>query len=636
MVLYIILFLESFLFYLLYTSIFPGSNLKNASRAFVSSFSLILLTGIFLGVLGALSPGGTLFVLVLQVIFLGAALWIVDPALTTVKVLQTSLGSYRKRFSAMPIAAKGVIFVFSVMSALVVLKALVYGVVFPPFSIDGMNTHACMSYFYLQNQSVYLEPWYGQTLYQSRGPEILGAMMTGLDNSDLWLNTLQLVFLIAGIFPFAGILRRLGVRPFYSLLASLFMLFIPTMYFQTYTTYVDSSVLVLFVFCIYFIMDFKKTDFIFFLLSFFLLVNTKFAGHQFLLVFTVVIGLHVFKVWKWRPGWKYLSVVFVLTNLAFWGYWYNLVYYGNPIYPHQPPVVKTLFPSGYAEGNPYGELCDPETPEHIRKATPVGQITKILLEQGSYNYRYDTRGGGLGPVAAVFFWSGLLAFLLVMILQPSIRRPLFTILLLVLLFYLSHHCKYHTRYIFVILIPSFLGLGLFFQYMAGHSRFYRGVMVFLYIVSCTYTGFVQIGYDSFFPWFVVKEIVKNKRMFNLSTADLQPFSWHVGTRELSHFMVYSRKEPRNIMVLSELRVPERTRAGIYYAFFSTLWRMGVVNRVKIVPTLDFKLVDDYVERFNIDTVIWNRKDYVSVLRHLDKKGFKPTYNDPYFVVMEKK
>jgi len=291
-------------------------------------------------------------------------------------------------------------------------------------SDDGKNYHVPVLYDYIQKEKITENEKVVWSEAYPKNMEMLNLWTLLFDPSGKILRTPQLFIALLGSLAVYGILRKLKEKRVYSALGSLCFFISPFILCQTTTTYLDGSLISVFMMALYFLLEYldskKTSDLIFMSILIGLMVGMKSSGIAYGAI--TIIFLLVYLLFIEKEKIKDLTKPFIIIGsltILFGGSFYiwNFIRFENPLFP-----FKMLFFDGYDVNE---RIMIPMTPDVITGKGPLYQIfyswyqlptnTMTGIDQSGLISRLlvfscDQRIGGMGAIWSLVLFPSILLY----------------------------------------------------------------------------------------------------------------------------------------------------------------------------------------------------------------------------------
>ncbi len=495
---------------------------------------------------------------------------------------------------------------FFLVDAVFVLFMFARGIIYPPYSWDGIYYHLTEVGFMLQDGGIGSLPIYPVEAFP-RNIELTYLWHLIYPRHQLFINCIQIFYMFLAMFAIAGILKKAGCRSESAAFGALMFPVTPLVLQQSTTLLIDIAIAACFLSGINFLLSpkMKLSDFLLAGLAFGIVLGGK--GTGFFLILAVAIPWIIFRAYGLikRNGFARYAGFLAILLLAIlingvWIYARNWAAYGNPVRPYHVVIAgKTIFPGERSFQSHVAPDLLNWVYTKLKDKSWLGKLYYTWSEPVE-GISYDGRLGGFGPIYFILLLPAMLASWITALL---LRR--WKYLLVALMFALAllaiHPMAWWSRYSVFFVAAGILGYA-FMDGIGFKSDFRKAAR---YIA-------IALAVISFFCYF---------RITNLDLARLDhyltkgPRYWHPtqymaqGWQRGFFQQVYEYLQPGTTIMFDN---------SFENFLVAPLWNLDFSNRSV------FALTDDKAEWFRV--LDESHADYVIVGKR--GKSVAWTYENP--------
>ncbi len=341
---------------------------------------------------------------------------------------------------------------------------LARGIVFPPYSWDGLYYHLSEVGFMIQDGGLGFIERYPFDVFP-RNIELTYLWQTIFIRHQLLMNCVQLPYVILAVFACYGILRKAGCRGGTSALAALMFPAIPIVIQQSTTAFIDIAVAACFLGGINFLVAqrMRISHVVLAGLAFGIVAGAK--GSGLLLVTSAAATWIVIRIYGLikRNGFRryvlWIAVLlFAILLNGFWLYGRNWAVFGNPLQPYNVNIAGVRIFNGTMN------FSDHYGPDLLGEYYDL-MMSKSWPERMYYSWsdpkswlNYGGRSGGYGPLWFLMLLPAFIAAFLIALIQRRWRFLMVAAMLLVP-FSSIYQLAWWLRYSMFVLCIGMLGLA---------------------------------------------------------------------------------------------------------------------------------------------------------------------------------
>ncbi len=384
-----------------------------------------------------------------------------------------------------------VLTILFIITVLLFLWLLFIGILYPPYSWDGLVYHLSMVGYWIQDGRIGNHLVYDYHLMHSYpiNVELLFFWNTVFFRNDTIINCTQLFYVPLGIMSIYLLARRTGRRRRPSMIAGLLLLTIPIVIQQSTTCYVDIVANTVFLASLAFLLRPKLefSDVVYGSIGLGIFLGSKGGAPYFILGAVIPAFIFHFPHIVKRVGFVrfigWISAgIFFLLLIGSWQYARNWAVYGNPAHPYNVELFgKTLFKGEFKLDRLEGAHLLKGWKEPIESRSSLEQIYFSWSEPGN-DYLYDSRVGGLGAAHFILLMPCLGAALLISLLRRD-GKTFFILLIILLSFWATPVGRFWVRYNFFVVAAFAISLAYLLDLLrtSRASHLIKGVLLLLVI-----------------------------------------------------------------------------------------------------------------------------------------------------------
>ncbi len=377
-------------------------------------------------------------------------------------------------------------------------------------SDDGKNYHVPVLYDYIQKEKITATEKVVWSEAYPKNMEMLNLWTLVFEPNGIILRTPQLFLSLLGSLAVYSILKKKNTKSTYCALGSLFFFISPFILCQTTTTYLDGSMISIFMLALYYLLEYldsrKTKDLCLMSMLLGFMIGMKSSGIAYGTITVVFLFLYLLLIEKQSIKEQIKPFLMIGGIVILFGgtfYIWNFLRFKNPFFP-----FKMLFFDGYDVNE---RIMVPMTPDVVKGKSVLYQIfyswyqlpTNVItgidrsgLISRLLVFSCDQRLGGMGAIwSLVLFPSILLYSIIAIIKKKNCTKQEWLIILILVTSFIVTPAAWWARYSGFIIL---LGIGAFTKLMKEIKN--RGIKfilltgtiltIMLTIVQGTYLDYV--------------------------------------------------------------------------------------------------------------------------------------------------
>lgn len=485
-------------------------------------------------------------------------------------------------------------------------------------SADGRNYHIPVLYDYIQKEKITGSEKVVWSEGYPKNMEMLNLWTLVFEPGGKILRTPQLFLALLGSLAVYCILKKQNGKSIYCALGSLCFFISPFVLGQTTTTYLDGSMISVFMIALYFMLEYldkkKITNLVLMSILIGFMAGMKSSGIAYGAITVIFLFLYLLLIEKKKI--KELIVPLFIAGgviILFGGSFYiwNLIRFQNPLFP-----FKMLFFDGYDVNE---RIMIPMTPDIIKGknvfyqvfyswySLPTNAMITSMDQSGTIsrliNFSCDQRLGGMGAIWALVLFPSILLYSII-----AIRK--------------KKNCTKHEWLLIAIILTSFIITP------ASWWARYSGFIVLLGIIAFTklmpeiknkrIKTILLIGTVGAMSLTVVQGCYNDYYAYKYIEADaffLKDINTLINQDRSLKILVFENVKEENYLLLQGSRGQNIVKA--YYS------------------SDDLKYISKYLDHYNVNTeqdienildkendydyiLVWEKKDYFDKSEALEK------------------
>jgi len=451
-------------------------------------------------------------------------------------------------------------------------------------SADGRNYHIPVLYDYIQMEKIAPTSRVVWSEGYPKNMEMLNLWTLIYAPSAKILRTPQLLIALLGALAVASILKKFKAKDYLIPFGSLIFFVSPFILSQTTTTYLDGSMISIFMLSLYFLLEYldnkKTSDLILMSALTGFMVGMKSSGIAYGGISIVMLLLYLFFIEKQKIK-DLIKPTFIIGGIIvlFGGAWYlwNFLRFDNPLFP-----FGMLFFEGYDVNE---RIMIPMTPDVIKgknilyqlfyswytlptNAVIAGNDTASLISR-LIVFSCDQRLGGMGALWSIILFPSIIIYIVISIIKKiNLTTKEWLITIIIILSFIITPASWWARYSGFIVL---LGIIAFVKLIPLIKNKFAKSLIFVSVLASLGLTILQGTYTDY-------QIYKYKEADAYFLKDINDL---INKEEPLKILVFEKLKEENYLLLQG-----NTGQNIVKTYYSED---------------DLKYISKYLQHYNINT-----------------------------------